>query len=119
MVSVILRLEGLAAFVAAIALYAYAGFGWGMFALFFFLPDVFMVGYLKNERIGAVIYNIGHTYVAPFALFGASTFLDWRIGLGIAFTWAAHIGMDRMFGFGLKHSSGFKDTHLGRIGGEE
>jgi hypothetical protein len=28
----------------------------------------------------------------------------------------AHIGFDRMLGYGLKHASGFGDTHLGRIG---
>jgi len=28
----------------------------------------------------------------------------------------AHICMDRVMGYGLKHESGFKDTHLGRIG---
>ena len=30
--------------------------------------------------------------------------------------WIAHIGMDRMLGYGLKYASGFADTHLGRIG---
>jgi hypothetical protein len=28
----------------------------------------------------------------------------------------AHIAADRALGYGLKHASGFKDTHLGRIG---
>jgi hypothetical protein len=28
----------------------------------------------------------------------------------------AHIGLDRALGYGLKHESGFSDTHLGRIG---
>jgi hypothetical protein len=36
--------------------------------------------------------------------------------LGIAAIWAAHIGFDRMLGYGLKYSSSFNDTHLGRIG---
>jgi hypothetical protein len=28
----------------------------------------------------------------------------------------SHSAMDRMFGYGLKHESGFKNTHLGIIG---
>jgi len=116
MVSKLLRIEGFAALIAAIALYWYAGFGWMMFALLFLAPDVFMVGYLKNERLGAAVYNIGHTYVAPFLFFAVSTGLNWRVGLAVAFVWAAHIGMDRALGFGLKQSTSFKDTHLGRIG---
>jgi hypothetical protein len=47
-------------------------------------------------------------------------------GLGIAretdilaqasLIWIAHIGFDRLMGYGLKIGPGFKDTHLGRIG---
>jgi hypothetical protein len=33
----------------------------------------------------------------------------------MALIWLAHIGMDRMLGYGLKYSGGFKDTHLGRL----
>lgn len=29
--------------------------------------------------------------------------------------WAAHIGMDRMLGYGLKYPEKFQDTHLDRI----
>jgi hypothetical protein len=36
--------------------------------------------------------------------------------VSVALVWFAHIGMDRSLGYGLKHTSGFRDTHLGRIG---
>jgi hypothetical protein len=29
--------------------------------------------------------------------------------------WAAHIGMDRVLGFGLKYETRFSDTHLDRL----
>jgi len=32
--------------------------------------------------------------------------------LGVAFIWLAHIGFDRMLGYGLKYPSGFKHSHL-------
>jgi hypothetical protein len=36
--------------------------------------------------------------------------------ISVSLVWFAHIGMDRLLGYGLKHTSGFRDTHLGRIG---
>ena len=36
--------------------------------------------------------------------------------LSLAFILGAHIGFDRALGYGLKLPSGFKDTHLGRLG---
>jgi hypothetical protein len=36
----------------------------------------------------------------------------------IAIIWLAHIGMDRVVGYGLKYSAGFGFTHLGRVGPE-
>lgn len=33
-----------------------------------------------------------------------------------ALIWIAHVGMDRALGYGLKRDTGFRDTHLGRIG---
>ena len=42
--------------------------------------------------------------------------LDNPAFLGLAAIRAAHIGFDRMLGYGLKYTSGFNDTHLGRIG---
>ena len=37
----------------------------------------------------------------------------------LALIWSAHIGFDRLIGYGLKYSTGFKETHLGRIGKKE
>jgi hypothetical protein len=34
----------------------------------------------------------------------------------LALIWLAHAGFDRALGYGLKYASGFRDTHLGRIG---
>jgi hypothetical protein len=35
--------------------------------------------------------------------------------LALSVIWIAHIGMDRMFGFGLKLPDSFRRTHLQRI----
>jgi len=36
--------------------------------------------------------------------------------MALALILAAHIAAARALGYGLKYASGFKDTHLGRIG---
>jgi hypothetical protein len=36
--------------------------------------------------------------------------------MALALILVAHIAADRALGYGLKHMSGFKDTHLGGIG---
>jgi len=35
--------------------------------------------------------------------------------IAIGLIWTAHIGMDRMLGYGLKYPTHFKDTHLNRV----
>jgi Domain of unknown function (DUF4260) len=115
-VSAILRLEGAAAFAAAIALYAYAGFSWPLFALLLLAPDLSMLAYLIGPRAGAAAYNLVHTYALALQLALAGYFLASPTACVLGLIWIAHIGMDRMLGYGLKYRTGFHDTHLGRIG---
>jgi hypothetical protein len=112
----ILRLEGAAALAAAIALYAHAGFSWPLFAILLLAPDLAMLAYLTGPRAGASGYNFVHTYALSVPLALAGYLLASPIALALGLIWIAHIGMDRMFGYGLKYASGFSDTHLGRIG---
>ena len=100
----------------AVFLYACSDAGWLLFALLLLAPDVSLAGYLGGPRLGAVAYNAFHTYLGP-AVIGVAGVLAESLTLkAIALIWFAHIGMDRLLGYGLKHTSGFKDTHLGRIG---
>ncbi|MGP9819854.1 DUF4260 family protein [Salinarimonas sp. NSM] len=116
---ILLRAEGLAALCAAVALYAWLDAPWWAFAAGFLLPDVAMLAYLANARVGALGYNLAHTYLGPVALGLVGLHVDLQSGpalVAAAAVWAAHIGFDRALGYGLKHASGFADTHLGRIG---
>jgi len=112
----LLRLEGAAALVAASFAYSALGGRWGVFALLFLLPDLSMLGYLAGRRVGAACYNTAHSYLGPalLAAFGASSTQHGL--LCIACIWAAHVGFDRLLGYGLKYGTSFGDTHLGRRG---
>jgi hypothetical protein len=115
-VRAVLRLEGAAAFAAAVALYAHGGYSWLLFALLLLAPDLAMLAYLLGPRAGAFVYNLAHTYALALPLGLAGLFLDSSLAATLALIWVAHIGLDRMLGYGLKYGSGFGHTHLGRIG---
>ena len=112
----LLRLEGLTLFVGMTLLYAVWEGSWLVYALLILAPDLSFLGYLAGPRIGAVIYNAAHSYMAPMALMTTGFALSSPLVLSIAMIWLAHIGLDRALGYGLKYSSGFGFTHLGRIG---
>ncbi|WP_238136662.1 DUF4260 domain-containing protein [Variovorax sp. JS1663] len=115
-VRAMLRLEGLAVLAAALAAYQYLGASWGAFAMLFLLPDLSFLGYLAGARVGAIAYNAAHSYVGPVALLALGLVGEMPAVLALGLVWAAHIGLDRALGYGLKYGSEFGATHLGRIG---
>jgi hypothetical protein len=112
---ILLSLEGLSLFIGSIALYAYYGGNVWIFVLLLLVPDVAMIGYMVNTRVGAISYNLIHTSSLPLIIAIASLILGWTLGLHLALIWLAHIGMDRTVGYGLKYSTEFKATHLNRV----
>ncbi|WP_369061451.1 DUF4260 domain-containing protein [Caulobacter sp. 73W] len=115
-VRMLLRAEGLAVFALSLALYAQTDAGWLLFILLFFAPDLSFLGYLVGSRVGAALYNAAHSYVGPAVLAAAGMLGGPPDLLAWALIWAAHIGLDRAMGYGLKYARGFSFTHLGRIG---
>ena len=91
------------------------GGGWLLFVLLFLTPDVSMLGYLGGPRIGAVSYNLFHNYAPPCLLVAFGLLTGNLLVVSVALVWFAHIGFDRMVGFGLKYPTGFFDTHLHRL----
>jgi len=112
----LLRLEGLALFAAATALYAARQAGLALYLELFLVPDIAIALYLFGRRAGAAGYNATHTTLAPLLLAAAALVIAQPLALAIALIWLAHIGLDRALGYGLKQATGFRDTHLGRIG---
>ncbi len=112
----LLRVEGLITLAAAVAAYRALGGTWGVFALCFLLPDLSMLGYLVGPRVGASAYNAGHSLLLPALVAGFGLWAG-SVPAGLAaLIWVAHIGFDRAAGYGLKETSSFFETHLGRVG---
>jgi Domain of unknown function (DUF4260) len=112
---VLVRLEGLALALTALILFARSGGGWGGFALLILAPDLGILGYIGGPRLGAITYNLLHTYVLPLALVFYGYFSGALSIQHVALIWLAHISIDRTLGFGLKYGTAFRDSHLGRL----
>lgn len=91
-------------------------FAWWWLAAVFLLWDLSMLGYAVSPRLGAWTYNAGHSYLAPALLLVLAWVGDQRWAAFIALSWAFHIAVDRLMGYGLKFTDRFTHTHLGMIG---
>lgn len=111
----LLRLEGLVLLVGSVAAYALLGGSWVLFVVLLLAPDLSMLAYLINPRMGATAYNAVHLYLLPGILFAAGYFVSAPLAMQIAAIWFAHIGMDRTLGFGLRYATEAKITHIQRV----
>lgn len=114
--SMLVRLEWFGLFVAALAVYARLDSSWLLFAALILLPDLSMIGYAAGPKLGAYAYNAAHALIGPTLLLLAGLLFPAPLMVAIAVIWLAHIAIDRALGYGLKLPSGFRDTHIGRIG---
>ena len=123
----LLRLEEFAQFLACLLLLVMNAVPWWAYLLLLLGPDIGMLGYLVNTRVGAITYNLFHhkgiaLLVAALAL--GSDLLNLALatpgpGHGLLLTAIilyGHSSMDRALGYGLKFGDHFQHTHLGWIG---
>jgi hypothetical protein len=111
----LLRIEGATLFAASIAVFALQGQQWWLYPALLLVPDIFMLGYLRDTKLGAFFYNLGHSYPAAALVTVLGFSLGSPLTVAIGAIWFGHIGWDRMFGYGLKYGTSFKHTHLGDL----
>ena|ERR1700750_102117 len=115
---IILQLEEAAMTFAGIYfLYLYnSGLPVWAWVLLFFSPDISMIGYAFNHKVGAVAYNFFHHKAVALVVAFAGYFMNNEVLISIGALLFAHSSFDRVWGYGLKYYSGFKNTHLGVVG---
>lgn len=111
-----IKLEEAAFFLTGLLAYSKLDLSWWLFLGLLFAPDISMLGYLAGPRLGALSYNlIHHRALALFLYFlGLSSTNPTLVLAGVILF--AHSSLDRVFGYGLKYSDSFQNTHLGKIG---
>jgi hypothetical protein len=113
--TVLLRLDGLAVTAVAMLLYRELGIAWWIFAVAFLAPDVVLLAYLAGPRVGAMLYNVVHTYLWGAGLFGLGLLSAQASLMAVGLIWVTHVAVDRLLGLGLKYPEGFRPTHLQRV----
>jgi Domain of unknown function (DUF4260) len=61
------------------------------------------------------IYNFAHTLTIPLLLLAVGLLAARSGFFPFVLIWTAHIGFDRLLGYGLKYPTHFKDTHLQHV----
>ncbi|MGD8552036.1 MAG: DUF4260 domain-containing protein [Anaerolineales bacterium] len=79
-------------------------------------PDIGMLGYLVDPKVGAYSYNLLHHKGLAIALYLIGVALANPLPQIIGLIMLGHSSLDRVFGYGLKYSDAFQHTHLGWIG---
>ena len=108
----LLRVEEALFFGLSIFLFLKLNYPWWFFPVFLFTPDIGMIGYTANTKIGAIIYNIFHHRALSIGLYILGSLLGITVIQFIGLILFAHATLDRVFDYGLKFPDSFKHTHL-------
>lgn len=112
----LLKLEELAMFGLGVFLFSQLSYAWWWFLALILGPDIGMLGYLVNSKIGAMTYNLFHHKGIAIGIYFIGIYFDLDVLKLIGIILFTHASMDRIFGYGLKFEDAFANTHLGRIG---
>ena len=111
----ILSLEYVGGLLLGILLFADLHLAWWIYPVLFLAPDISMIGYLINTRVGAVTYNLFHHLLTAVAVYGLGHIIS-NVPLELTGSiLIGHLFFDRLLGYGLKFPDSFKNTHLGTL----
>jgi len=112
----LLQLEEAAMFGLSIYVFSRLGFAWWWYPVLILAPDISMIGYAVNTKMGAACYNLIHHKGLAIAVYITGVYLQNDLLLLAGVVLFGHSSMDRIMGYGLKYNDSFQHTHLGMIG---
>jgi len=112
----LLKLEELFMFGLSIFFFSKLDFAWWWYPVLLFTPDLSMLGYLINPKVGAATYNFIHVKALGISVLVIGVLLTSQPLQLAGLILFGHSSMDRILGYGLKYPDAFKHTHLGMIG---
>lgn len=112
----IIKLEELGLFLFGIFLFNQMNYVWWWFLALILAPDLSMIGYIFGNKTGAFCYNLFHHKAIAIVVYLSGIYFHQNEIQLAGIILFSHSSMDRMLGYGLKYETGFKFTHLGKIG---
>jgi len=112
----LLKLEELLLLGLSIFLFSGLEYAWWWYVILFLAPDLSMIGYVWNPRVGSWTYNLVHHKGIAAGLYILGSLLAIPVLQFAGTLLLGHSSFDRIFGYGLKYSDAFEHTHLGMIG---
>lgn len=97
----LIRLEELAFVLFSIYLFARLPYAWWVFPLFFFAPDLSLLGNLAGKRIGAYTYNLIHHKGLALGVYVVGGLLNLPVIMLVGLVLFGHSSFDRLLGLGL------------------
>ena len=112
----LLKLEEAFMFGLSIFLFSKLDYAWWWYPVLILTPDLSMVGYIMNTRVGAITYNFIHHKALGISIYVLGAVLANQLLQLTGLILFGHSSIDRVLGYGLKYSDSFQNTHLGVIG---
>lgn len=110
-----LKLEELGMFLLSIYAFNQLDYAWWVYLALILTPDIGMIGYLFGNTVGAFTYNLFHHKGIAVGVYVLGMYLGLNIVMLMGIILFGHASLDRVFGYGLKYTDGFKSTHLGKL----
>lgn len=111
----ILSIEEAAMFGFSIFLFNQQDFAWWWYLALILTPDIGMLGYLGNPKLGAFTYNLFHHKAVGIVILITGYIVKDQTVILIGVILFGHSSLDRIFGYGLKYTDSFQNTHLGQL----
>jgi len=111
-----LKLEEVMQLALGFYLFSLLNYEWWWFLVLILAPDIGMLGYLFENKVGAISYNIFHHKGLAILIYFLGIYLSLPLVQLMGIILFSHAAFDRVIGYGLKYEKGFKYTHLGEIG---
>ena len=110
-----LQIEGMTLLIGSLVAFSTTHRSWWLVPLVILLPDFLWMGYVAGTKIGAYVYNIGHATPLPALMAAVAWWQGSSLWFAMGAIWLGHIGMDRVFRYGLKYNDHFQHTHLSTV----
>lgn len=104
-IKTLIRLEEITLVILSFYLFLTLDYAWWWFPLLFFSPDVSLLSYLINKKLGATVYSFIHHKTLAVLLYIAGSFVQLPALQLAGVVLFGHSSFDRALGFELQQSA--------------